>query len=157
MNAPVAPVLFAVEPFADVYGEAAELMKLHWDEVAPYKDLLTINLDLSLYGQFERDGKLVTIAARHGAVLVGYIVMMLHRHHHYAHAMVATEDVHFLHRDFRKGTTGLRLIMVAEAEMVRRGIHIMTLRTKVEHNHGLLFERLGYAAQDIVYTKRLGG
>lgn len=156
MTAHVPSTLFAVEPFSVAYPEAKELLALHWDEIAPYKELLTINPDLSMYETLERADKLCVITARQMSKLVGYIVMMLHAHHHYSHVITATEDIHFLHPDYRKGSVGLRLIAAAEAEMVRRGARLMALRTKVSHDHGLLFQRLGFVAQDVVYTKQIG-
>lgn len=155
MTAHVPNTLFNVEPFSSVYPEASELLRLHWEEVAPYKDLLTLNPDMQMYRTLEEQGRIVVVTARRLGELIGYVVMMLHAHHHYSHVLTATEDIHFLHPDHRKGSLGLRLIAAAEAEMAARGVRVMTLRTKVTHNHGLLFERLGYQPQDIVYTKRL--
>lgn len=156
MTAHVQSTIFAVEKFSDAYPEAKELLELHWDEVAPYKELLTVNPDLQMYETLERAGKLCVITARHMGKLIGYVVMMLHAHHHYSHVLVAVEDIHFLHADYRKGSAGLRLLAAAEIEMVRRGAQVMMLRTKVSHDHGLLFTRLGYVAQDIIYTKKIG-
>jgi len=157
MTAHVPNMVFAVEPFSLAYPEAKELLVLHWDEIAPYKDVLTINPDLQMYATLEKAGKLCVITARNMGRLIGYVVMMLHAHHHYAHVLSATEDIHFLHPAYRKGSAGLRLIAAAEAEMTRRGAQVMFLRTKVAHDHGKLFERLGFAAQDVVYSKRIGG
>jgi GNAT superfamily N-acetyltransferase len=156
MNSHVPTTDFAVESFIAVYPEAKELLVMHWDEIAPYRELLTINPDLQMYKTLEDAGKLCVVTARQMGELIGYVVMMIHAHHHYSHVIVATEDIHFLHPAFRKGSLGLRLIAAAEKEMVRRGARLMMLRTKVSHDHGLLFTRLGYVAQDIVYTKKIG-
>ncbi len=157
MTAHIPNTVFSVEKFSAAYPEAKELLVMHWDEIAPYKDVLTINPDLQMYATLEDAGKLCVITARQMGKLIGYIVMMLHAHHHYSHVLAATEDLHFLHPDYRKGSLGLRLLAAAETEMKRRGAQIMMLRTKVSHDHGLLFERLGFAPQDIVYSKRIGG
>jgi GNAT superfamily N-acetyltransferase len=132
------------------------LLALHWEEIAPYKDLLTVNPDLQAYATLEQAGKLCVVTARYNGRLVGYFVIMLHAHHHYSHAIMAAEDLHFLHPDFRKGSAGLRLIAAAQAEAAARGAQVMSVRTKVSHSHGLLFERLGFTPQDVVYTKRIG-
>lgn len=148
-------IIFCIEPFSECYPEAQELLRLHWDEIAPYRDLFTLNPNVELYEAAEKAGGIVIITARQSGALIGYIVMMLHKHMHYQHVLVATDDIHFIHPDHRKGRVGLHLIAAAEREMKRRGAGMMTLRTKVDHNHGLLFEHLGYDAQDVVYTKRL--
>src|SRR5581483_3369806 len=153
-----APVTFAVEALATAYGEAsALLLDEHWQEVALYRDLLTVNPDIELYEGLERAGKLFIVTARARGQMVGYVMMLIHPHPHYKHVIVATDDIHFLHRDFRKGFTGCRLIDAAETEAARRGAQIIAWRTKVGHDHGALFARRGYTAQDVVYTKRLDG
>jgi GNAT superfamily N-acetyltransferase len=150
-------VIFAVERFDDVYDEARELLDMHWSEVAPYKDMLTLNPNVEAYKKAEAQGLIVIITARMDFELIGYIVMIIHPHMHYQHVLTATDDIHFLHPDHRKGTTGWRLLRAAENEMRARGVRLMTLRTKVEHDHGKIFEHLGFHAQDVVYTKRLDG
>ena len=158
MNAPLTnghAVVFAVEPFEIAYPEAFALLRLHYDEIAPHKDIFKLNPDVEAYRQMDRAGSLCIVTARAQGVLVGYIVMFIKRHLHYKDTYVATDDIHFIHPLYRKGSLGLRLIAAAEKEMVVRKVKIMILRTKAAHNHGLLFERLGYAPLDIVYSKAL--
>ncbi len=147
---------FAVEDFSSFYSEALDLLRLHWEEIAPYKELLALNPDLDMYKTLDVQGKLVVITARAAGALVGYIVLIITAHHHYSHVLMATEDIHFLHPAYRKGLAGLRLIRAGEAEMKRRRVQLIALRTKVASDHGLLMRRLGYDAQDVVYTKLLG-
>lgn len=150
-------VVFAVEPFEIVFPEALDLLKLHYDEIAPFKDIFKLNPDLAYYRSADLAGNLCIVTARFETILIGYIVMVIRHHIHYKDTLVATDDIHFIHPFYRRGSLGLRLISAAEKEMRKRKVRIMTLRTKVEANHGLLFERLGYAAMDKVYSKRLTG
>jgi GNAT superfamily N-acetyltransferase len=152
-----APPVFAVESFAAFYADAANLLRLHWDEVAPHKELLTLNPDLDAYDRLEKLGMLCVVTARQASELIGYVLLTMHNHHHYKHVKIATDDIHFLHPLQRKGSLGSRLIAAAEEEMKKRGVQLMAMRTKVASNHGRLFERRGYVAQDLIYTKRLGG
>jgi len=146
---------FEDEKFSDVYLEAHELLRLHWQEIAPYKDILTLNPNTEYYRSAEKSGALHIITARMDGRLIGYIAMLLAPHLHYKHVLVATDDIHFLHKDFRKGSIGTRLFLAAEKIMRELGAKIMVLRTKASHNHGVLFERIGYTPLDIVYCKRL--
>lgn len=148
--------VFAVEPFSAFYPQARDLLLLHYDEVAPHKELLKLDPNLDVYHAMERAGSLHVITARIDGVLIGYIIMMVHPHLHYKQVIVAVDDVHFIHPAHRRGSLGSRLIKSAEAEMVKVGARIMALRTKDSNNHGLLFERLGFEPQDVVYTKRIG-
>jgi len=149
--------VFAIEKFASAYPEAQDLLKLHWEEIAPYRDLLTLNPNVATYEAHEAKEGICVITAREAGKIIGYIVMLIHPHLHYKHVLMATDDIHFIHPDYRKGRTGLQLLTFAEREMKKRGVKLMALRTKVNSNHGVLFEHLGYNAQDVVYTKRLDG
>ena len=155
--APRPGVVFAVEKFAVAYADAVNLLHLHWDEVAPYKDLLLLNPDLLRYQQLEASGALHVVTARLDGLLIGYIVMIVSPHLHYRHVLIATDDIHFIHPEYRKGSLGSRLIISAEKLMKNLGAKIMVLRTKANNSHGLLFERMGYTALDITYSKRLDG
>ena len=158
MNAPLAnthSVVFAVEPFSVVYPEMQNLLHLHYDEIAPHQDIFKFNPDVDAYLRMDKAGTLCIVTARAQGLLIGYIVMMINRHLHYKDTFVATDDVHFIHPLYRKGSLGLRLIAAAEKEMVLRKVKVMILRTKVAHNHGVLFERMGYTPLDIVYSKAL--
>lgn len=150
-------VVFAVEPLANVYDEASTLTPLHWDEIAPYKDLLFLNPDMELYRASEKAGRLLVITARAGAELVGYLLLQVHRHPHYKHVLCATEDMKYLRPEYRRGMTGARLIRFAEAEAKKRGCRLMTQRSKAKSGHGALYRRLGYELMDETYTKRLDG
>lgn len=150
------PVIFAVETFDAAYGEASELTRLHWQEVAPYKELNALDPDLETYRNLEKLNRLCMITARHKGELVGYILMLLYPHPHYRQVLNAMDDLHFIRADFRNGFTFLRMLAFMEAEMKARGARIVALRTKQAKDHGALFERIGYQVQDVVYTKRIG-
>lgn len=149
-------VVFAVEPLAKAFAEASELLRMHWHEVAPYKEINRLNPDMDNYLGMENAGRLCLITARSNGELVGYIMLLIYPHPHYKHVINATDDLHFLHMDYRNGFTFMRMLAFAEQEMANRGVQIMALRTKVDRDHGALFVRLGYKAQDVTYTKRLG-
>lgn len=146
-----------VEPFMDAYADAKELLEAHWHEIAPYKDFLTVNPDLDAYKKLDEKGALSTITVRKDGKLIGYIVFFISRHLHYSDIFVATDDLHFLHPDYRKSLIGLKMFRFAEEEMRRRGVGLIAMRTKARSdiNHSAIFERLGYDRQDIVFTKRL--
>ena len=146
---------FQTEDFAPFYEEAKPLIRMHWEEVAPHKDLCWLNPNLVFYYQAADKGILHIVTARDGKKLVGYVWMMLHPHVHYQHAALAREDIHFLHPDYRKGMNGINLFKATERIMKAKGAKIMVLGCKVEHDHGVLFERMGYSALDVTYSKRL--
>lgn len=147
--------IFCIEKFSDVYPEAHELLKQHWQEIAPYQDLFVLNPNTHFYLDTEKRGALFIVTARLNAKLIGYVVMIVAPHAHYKDVLMATDDIHFLHKDYRKSRIGLGMFRAAEGFMKDRGVKVMMLRTKAKHDHGAIFERMGYDLQDLVYTKRL--
>ncbi len=149
------PIKYAVELFSKTYAEAEALLRLHYDEIAPYRDLFKLNPDVDTYLKLEAAGVLHIITARNDAKLIGYVSMIVKEHIHYRDVLMATDDIHFLHKDYRHGFAGIRMLRFAEQEMRKLGVKVMALRAKVASNHGLLFQRLGFEPMDVVYLKRL--
>lgn len=149
--------VFAVEEFSVVYGEILDLLRLHWQEVASYQDLLELDPDVELYRALAERGKLLIVTARVAGKLVGYIVYIVGTHAHYRKVLQGVEDIHFLHPDYRRSRIGIALLKAGEAELRKRGVKLAVLRCKArdELDHSAIFMRLGYDEQDLVFTKRL--
>jgi hypothetical protein len=148
-------VLFQIEesPVEMIRREGLDLLKQHWAEVVQFPETQILDPDWVVYDTLEKTGKLWVLSARHGGRLVGYIVMMLSRHLHYRTIITATDDIHFLHPDYRRGLTGYRMIALTAQAMSARGVKMCTFRTKALNNHGKLFERLGFVQHDVIYAK----
>ena len=154
-SVPATGVVFALEKFSDTIVEASELLRLHYAEIAPFKDLFKLNPDVVTYIKLQAAGILHIVTARSNGKLIGYVSLIVKEHIHYKDVLMATDDIHFLHPDWRKGGTGLRMLRFAEQKMREKGVKVMALRTKIASNHGVLFERLGFEPMDVVYLKRL--
>lgn len=151
-----ATLQFAIERYADWIDEAMPLIREHWQEIAEDKDLNELNPNHDLYRRIDDAGALLLLTARVGGDLVGYVLMTVVPHPHYRHRIMASEDAHFLHPDYRNGLAGYRLIRRALAEAKARGADYVTMRTKRRHDHGRLFERAGGRLLDHVYIFRTG-
>lgn len=150
-------VIFAPEKFDSIMIEGRPLLERHRVEVAVFPDLMTLNVDDNLYRSLEAKNQLIIIGARDDGKLVGYISIFISNHPHYKHLLHAAEDVMFVVPEHRDSATGLLLLKHAVKAMRERGCHIMTLRTKVEHDHGLIFKRIGFSPCDSVWLARLDG
>lgn len=150
---------FREEPLGECIDEAAELLRLHWEEICADKATLKLNPDREFYAQVEAARRTVCVTARDRAdgALRGYLLHLIGRHPHYRDVITATDDVHFLHKDVRLGVNAVRLIRAAEAFARARGATVHALRTKVNPavNHSALLEHMGYRATDIVHVKVL--
>jgi GNAT superfamily N-acetyltransferase len=147
-------ITFAKEPFAAAYREASELLAMHYEEIAPYRDLFKINCNIAAYEKLEQAGTLQVVTARHDGRLVGYFLFLVARHPHYNDTVVANEDMKFLHPDYRGGT-GFRLIAFAENLARQLGCKVIFQRSKAKSEHGPMYRRMGYELMDEIYAKRL--
>ncbi|MDE2098056.1 MAG: GNAT family N-acetyltransferase [Patescibacteria group bacterium] len=150
-------IAFKQETYDEIIGDGLPLLKAHAAEVAHYPDLMTLDIDDVLYRAMEAKGRLFIASARDDRKLVGYISIFVAHHPHYRGVLHAAEDVHFVHPDHRDPHTAIGLLRFAEKAMRDRGVHVITLRTKVKHDHGRIFERMGFEAMDTVWIKRLDG
>jgi L-amino acid N-acyltransferase YncA len=146
------PVVFQVESVKAVRHEVIPLIEQHYQEIAQFKEVQKLDPDWEAYGRLEDQGKLWVLTARSDGNLVGYIVMLLTRDMHYRNLLKATEDIHFLLPQYRKGMTGYRMLAMMKRAMKEKGAHMINVRTKANSDHGLLFERLGGVLHDLVYT-----
>lgn len=115
--------------------------------------------DWPFYMAEQDAGRLIFLSARdpiRDHELVGYQVILLMRHPHYQHILVATGDLHYLMPAYRGEGNGKRLLQEGERIAFERGARMFLLRTKAKRtSHGPLFESMGYELSDLVYVKDL--
>ena len=145
-------ITFRVENVKAVHTEGLALLDEHYEEIAQFKEVQKLDPDWPAYYRIEEQGKLWVMSARHGSRMIGYIVMLITTDLHYRKLVRATEDIHFIASEYRKGLTGYRLLAKMKQAMIEKGVHTITLRTKANADHGVLFERLGGVLHDLVYT-----
>jgi Acetyltransferase (GNAT) family len=145
-------VTFQIENVDAVKKDGLPLLDAHYEEIAQFKDVQKLDPDWDVYYRIEGQGKLWVMTARLDGAMIGYIVMMLTNDMHYRKLMRATEDIHFILPEHRKGILGYRMLAKTKQAMREKGAHTITFRTKPSSDHGLLFERLGGVLHDLVYT-----
>jgi GNAT superfamily N-acetyltransferase len=146
---------FTLEPLRRGLFSPA-ILKFHYDESCPAKHLLRLEPDWDFYDQATERGETVCVTARdHLGTLVGYIVMILRRHPHYADTILAVDDLHFLLPEFRGRGAGKLMLAFAEEKAREAGARVFSMRCKADSNHGFIFESMGYKLTDLVYIKEL--
>jgi len=143
-------ITYRVETIA-VVEAATDLVRQHYEEVAQFKEVQKLDPDWDAYERIEESGKLWVMTVRDDGVMVGYMVMMLSMDLHYRGLRRATEDIHYLLPEYRKGLIGFKLLRLTVQAMKEKGVKLVTMRTKAAHSHAALFERLGGELQDLVY------
>jgi ribosomal protein S18 acetylase RimI-like enzyme len=146
---------YARETVEQVRVEIAPLLAAHCAEIGQ-RDL-THQPDWEAYRKTEAEGKLFILTARKDGELIGYNVMLLINHPHYAGDRVAQNDVIYVKPEHRRGRIGLGLVRYFEAAMRATGFDKIYYHAKPSNDFGSLLVRLGYEAVEIIHAKHIGG
>jgi GNAT superfamily N-acetyltransferase len=141
---------------SQVKDECQYLIELHWNEIALNKDVIKLNPDWEAYQDLEDKQKLRVFTARDEGKLVGYFVVIVGSNLHYKDHLFASNDIIYLHSDYRKGFAGVRLIKFAERCLKEDGVSVLTINTKVHQPFDRLLDRLKFSKIERVYSKYLG-
>ena len=130
----------------------------HRDELTTHKDIMVLKPDRAKYKQMEDANALFTLAIldEHDKI-VGYSVNILTHALHYSDLKICMNDILFLRKDLRKGSWGIKLIKETERlAKIRLGNPAMIMfHGKQNTAFSELMPRIGYAVQDIIFSKEL--
>lgn len=141
---------------AEIRERGRPLLRAHWEEIARNKGLMVLAPDWDRYAAIEASGTLFVLGAYDDAgELVGYSVTFVDTHLHYSGLVCATNDVLFVAPEHRGGL-GRQLMAETEREATARGARLLLWHAKQGTALDALLPRLGYAVQDIIYSKELG-
>lgn len=147
-----------VEMFSrSLYAEALPLLYQHWEEVALYRDTVSLEVDLDFYARLVALDRLLCITVRTGGELVGYAAFFIAPHPHYMSLMTAKNDVIFVNRENR-ARHALRLIRESERairERLKGKKGIIVWHAKLSNDFKPLLERLGYTVNEVTLGKLL--
>lgn len=134
-------------------GEA--LFLAHREELTTEKDIMEFDPDVATYRVLEECGKLVSLGAYAGDVLVGYSINIVSCHLHYRKLLYASNDVLYLAPDFRNQKHGNLLIDATELACHNKGAQMLLWHAKPDTALSVILPRKGYKVQDIIYMQRL--
>ena len=101
------------------------------------------------------------LTVRDNGVLVGYLFVVVCPHLHYASTLWAQTDLFWLDPAYRSGFTGVRMFKEMEKKLREFKVKVVYINAKLHFESdrgtiGKIFERLGYKAVEIAYSKYLG-
>ena len=152
------PLKFTWERFSVIAAEIVPLFVRHWKELALYQDQVPLDVDVERLVQYEHMGLLGIVAARDDGKLVGYVVILMGPHLHHASTKWAQFDGFWMDPAYRRGLCGYRMLRGALAAIRKKGVQVVTVPVKSSFADGRvmrLFERLGFVAEDVLYSKVL--
>lgn len=145
---------FRRENVKRVWNDLLPLLALHYEELAPYKDV-PLDPDKDFYLRADELGMLRVYTAREAGVLVGYAVYGVRRDVHYRALKKAEQDLLFVAPE-RRGRFGVRFIRWCEGQLEAEGVNLIMCHAKVHNDFGAVFERMGYRPVDTIFYRRLG-
>ena len=149
-------VEFSLGTVDEMERVGAALLDQHYDELTMHKEHVKLNVDWERYRALERTGKLLALFAKIGDELVGYSVFILGTNMHYKDLKTANNDVLFLAKPYRDGTTiGLRRILESEKLLRQLGVNKVIWHIKKARNFGPLLARMGYIEEEVLMGKIL--
>ena len=86
---------------------------------------------------------------------MGYSINFIGPHMHYSNLRYAHNDALFVKAGHRGGTLGLRLMRETERLAREQGARMMMWHAKPDTALHKLLPRLGYAVQDIAFSKEI--
>jgi len=148
-------MIITTEAFETFRLDAQELLQQHYEELTLFKEHINLEPNWDSYLRLEQQKNLVLITARDKGVLVGYTLFFLTNHMHYKSTRVAINDVLFLHKNYRKGFTGIKLLKEAETVLKALGVDKIMWHVKFTNNFGPILQRMGYVNEEIIFSKML--
>jgi GNAT superfamily N-acetyltransferase len=133
--------------------DSADLLKMHYNEIAKNKSVMVLDPDRARYQSIERAGKILCLASFDRDKIVGYSVNIIDTHIHYAELVCCVNDVLFVDPVYRNSRCGLMLIKHTESVAKDRGAKLMLWHAKSGTALDALMPKLGYGVQDIIYSK----
>lgn len=150
-----------VESLTTTLEELKPLFRPHYEELALDQDRVPLDPEWSYYYDRDAAGQALCVVLRDGGAVVGYFVGFIAPHPHYRTCLTLTQDLFWLHPDYRDGDSlqGLEAEMLAttllktvKAEGVRRGVKRAFFGSKWHKSAALVFDDLGMKPADLYYS-----
>lgn len=146
-----------------LHDEMRPLLDAHWQEISHYLDI-PLDPDPSVYEAVQANGALRVYTVRdergvdvnqNHSRLIGYAIFFVRHNAHYKSSLQASQDILFLHPDFRGGFVGYRFIEWCDDQLREEGVQVVYHHVKQKHNFGPMLEHMNYELIDLIYGRRL--
>lgn len=150
-------ITYQTEKMIPCIGEIQTLIHGHWEEIAGHKDKIDLDPDWEKYRVMEEAGMVAMATVRDDGRMVGYSIFFVVPLMHYKKHRAASNDVVYLHPDYRKGFVGIRLLKYSH-EMIKKlgGVHRIIWHLKPKSDWSAILERMGYFREEILMGAYIG-
>lgn len=136
------------------WDELQPLAEAHWTEVV-HEAGHHARLDRDAFEAAEDAERLLFLTARDAGALVGYCAILIVQHPHATGLRVAEVNGLYLQPAYRQAWNAHELVGFAHATLRDRGVDLIYQSSKVNHDIGSLFLRMGYQASEVLWCKHL--
>lgn len=144
-----------MESLSVILPNVKELLLEHYEELTLNKAKIKLKPVWVRYETMENFNQFYAITVRDDNVIVGYSGFIVQPHLHYEDVIVAQNDVLFLKKEYRLGTTGIRLLKYSEQCMKDLGVNKITWHVKYSNDFRSILYRMGYLDEDVILGKML--
>ncbi len=137
-------ITYHVEKLADILDEMKPMFIEHWNEIALFKEHISLDPDYNKYLEMEAAGLIHVTTARDDGLLIGYMVVFVVWHLHYRQSKTVVSDIYFLRPQYRRGRIGVKLFQNAEKAWKQDGVQVAYVGAKISNDVTKVWERLGY-------------
>lgn len=146
---------YQMESLSVILPNVKELLLEHYEELTLNKAKIKLKPVWVRYETMENFNQFYAITVRDDNVIVGYSGFIVQPHLHYEDVIVAQNDVLFLKKEYRLGTTGIRLLKYSEQCMKDLGVNKITWHVKYSNDFRSILYRMGYLDEDVILGKML--
>lgn len=150
-------ITYQVERVSDVLLEIPEdMFYKHFKEVDYFKDDMELEPDFSYYFALEEKGAIRPVIVRDNGTIIGYCVSFLRNHPHHIGKIFASNDIFYLHPEYRGSGIAAEMLAFVEKDLIGLGVSVISLGMKEKRQFKSLVEEAGYSFQEIRYCKYIG-
>jgi GNAT superfamily N-acetyltransferase len=146
-------IKFGVEGFDQARLEIEDLLKLHYEEIALNKEHIPLDPDWDRYRNLIETKQAYLLTVRDDDKLIGYSIFFVTKHLHYKSSIFASNDLIFLHPNYRKGMVGVRLIQFCEQYLKEIGVAKILWHVKFNKDFTRILHHMGYVDEDMIVGK----
>lgn len=149
-------IVYAEEKLKDCLEEMKPILRLHYEEIAMYKDKIPLDPDYSKYFLLEEEGIFHAVTVRDEGKLIGYFLSLVTPSIHYSQTVYAVNDILYVHPNYRLSGVGQEMFRFAEEKLKEKGADVIAIHMKTALPFDSLCKGMGYDYAERNYTKYIG-
>jgi len=151
-------ISFQVEPYEDICVEIQTLNRIHWEELALFKDRMPLSPQYDVYIERDRRGELFFVTGRWNSRIVAYYCAQVNPGFHYKTTIIGIMDIIYIDPEFRQRGLIFPLMRGVQRELKRRGVQLWISGYKTHNPLGMpkVLDLLGFQSGDTYCSKWIG-